>query len=188
MSERIPLEHGGYLTFSEHGAQVTFTVSKERDESGLYKAWLRGPGGEYLLGTLSPEQDQLTVTKTVSKSALLNAGCWPVSGGYTALAFPFSVPPSEPLPAWRWEHRPGHILSDPILQESAANWGSMLIRHTDKGFQLAAPLNPHYPFPITPLFCLAVVENIDGQPHATFSFDPQGNPLFLSNDSQTVFP
>lgn len=176
MAEMIPLENGGCLMMSEHGAQVKLTVSRALDQSGLYKAWLRGSGGEYLLGTLSPEGGQLSLTKMVSREILLRAGCWPVTGGRIALAFHFSAPkPSQQCTAvWRWEHRPGARLSDPILRESVSNWGSMLIRHTDSGFQLAAPLDPHCPFPITPLFCFGTVENIDGQPHVVYSFDAQG--------------
>ena len=180
MSETIPLENGGHLTYSQKGTQVHITVSRPLDNSGLYKAWLKGHDGEYLLGTLSPEQDKLALSKTVSQDTLSRKGCWPISGGRITLVFPFSTPASqdhEPFQAWRWEHRPSHKLSDPILQESAANWGSMLIRYTAEGFQLAAPFNPHYPFPITSLFCFGTAQIIDGQPHIVFSFDPHGVPL-----------
>lgn len=179
MAERIPLDNGGCLMLSEHGTQVKLTVSRGLDQSGLYKAWLHGSCGEYLLGTLSPEQGQLCLTRTVSKDTLMRAGCWPVTGGRTALAFPFSAPQTsrKPVPVWRWEHHPGSKFSDSILRESAANWGSMLIRYTDKGFQLAAPFDPHYPFPITPLFCFGTVEQIDGQPHIVYSFNPDGEPF-----------
>ena len=180
MSETISLENGGHLNYSTNGILVNISVSRPLDNSGLYKAWLTGPNGKYLLGTLSPEQDKLTLSKTVSQDTLSREGCWPISGGRITLAFPFSSPiiqDHKTFPAWRWEHRPGYKLSDPILQESASNWGSMLIRYTKEGFQLAAPLNPHYPFPLTPLFCLGSAQTIDGQPHIIFSFDHHGVPL-----------
>ena len=187
MSETISLENGGHLNITKNGNQIQLTVSKEMDSSGLYKAWLRGPGGEYLLGTLSPEQGHLTLTKTVSLDTLSREGCWPISGGRIAMAFQFSTATHScnPEPVWRWEHRPGHQLSDPILRESASNWGSMLIRYTENGFQLAAPFDPHYPFPITPLFCLGTIQTIDGQPHITFSFDQHGSPFPVYSDGIT---
>lgn len=179
MEQRLMLEGGGWLEVREQGAQVRLSVCRELDGAGLYKARLRGEGGEYLLGTLLPDGRYLHLERTVSKNTLSSAGCWPVLGGICDMVFSFTgVEPERDLPAWHWEHRPGQHISDPVLSESASAWGSMLIRLDEDGFQLAVPFNPNRPFPLTPLFCLAGVQFIDGAVHTVFSFHSDGAPRF----------
>lgn len=177
MEERLELEGGGLLEIREDGARAQLSVRRGLDGAGLYKVWIQGGQGELLLGTLTPEGQYLRLERTMSKSALAQAGCWPVTGGRTALVFSFLDQEAlQPQPSWRWEHRPGGRLGDPVLRESAASWGPMLIRESQHGFELAAPLDPERPFPMTPLFCFAQVLRVDGQLHAAFAFDLQGNP------------
>lgn len=178
MEQRMELEGGGRLEIREEGIRVHLSVQRGTDGAGLYKAWLRGAQGELLLGTLIPDGRYLRLERTMSREALASAGCWPVTGGRTALAFSFSQEaPSPRPPDWRWEHRPGRLFSDPVLAGTAAAWGPMLLRETVEGFQLAAPLDPLRPFPMTPLFCLGRTAQIEGRTHVVFSFGREGSPL-----------
>ena len=142
MEGRFELEGGGQLEVREEGARLRLSVRRRLDGAGLYKAWLRGERGEYLL----------------------------------ALAFSFGEEGEPPSPDWRWEHRPALRIRDPVLAEAAAAWGSMLLREGNGGFQLAAPLDIHRPFPLTPLFCLARPLRVDGQTHVVFTFNQEGEP------------
>lgn len=178
MSERKALDGGGSLEIQEQGAMVRLTASRPLDASALYKVWVYGRGGEFLLGTLIPEGQQLNLRRTLSADTLKKAGCWPILGGKSAKCFHFTESANKQKNVtWHWEHRPACRLSDPVLQESAAAWGSMLCRPDPRGFQLAIPFNPRRPFPLAPLFCLARLLPVDGQPHVVFSFDSQGSPL-----------
>ena len=178
MSERKPLEGGGSLEIQEQGMMVRLNACRSLDSSALYKVWVYGRGGEFLLGTLIPEGGQLKLSRTLSIDTLKKAGCWPISGGKSAKHFHFTEPANRSRKHnWHWEHRPSCRFSDPVLQESAAAWGSMLCRPSPQGFQLAVPFNPRRPFPLAPLFCLAKLLPVDGQPHVVFSFDGRGTPL-----------
>ncbi len=177
MAQRLELEGGGHLEIREDGPQVHLSVWRGMDGAGLYKAWLRGNGPDFLLGTLMPEGEYLKLQRTLSLDTLKRVGCWPISGGRTAMSFHFTgAEPQHFSARWRWEHRPSARFSDPLLADSAASWGSMLLRETEQGFQLAAPFDPRRPFPITMLFCLARVAQVDGQPHVVFSFQGDGTP------------
>lgn len=177
MEQRLKLEGGGWLEVREDGTRARLRVQRGLDGAGIYKAWLRGAAGEMLLGTLAPEGQYLRLERTISLEALREGGCWPVTGGRTALTFSFA-PQQSPPPSrnWRWEHRPGRLFSDPVLAEAATGWGPMLWREDEGGFQLAAPLDPLRPFPLTPIFCFAAAVAIEGRTHAMFSFTAQGTP------------
>lgn len=180
MTQKLTLEGGGTLEWTEEGALIRLNVRRALTGDGLYKAWLHGSQGEYLLGTLIPDGQQLTLERTVSRNILAQAGCWPVSGGRCAMAFSFpeTEPPEPSFSPWRWDHTPSRRFPDPVLAEAAAAWGSMLVREGSCGFQLAVPADPRHPFPLLPIFCLATILSVDGQPHVTFAFSPSGEPKF----------
>lgn len=185
MTQQLALDDGGQLEITQEGAAVRLKVHCPLDESGLYKAWIHGKQGEYLLGTLIPERDHLVLERTVSREELIRAGCWPVTGGKCILSFHFTDTENKyKSSSWHWEHRPYQRLSDPVLAEAAASWGSMLVREGIQGFQLAVPADPHHPFPLLPLFCLACIHLIDGQPHVVFSFLPSGEPELPDTQEQ----
>ncbi len=176
MEEFFELEGGGRLAVREDGAQVRFSAQRRTDGAGLYKVWVRGAGGEMLLGTLAPEGPRLRLERAMSRDSLERAGCWPVTGGRTVLAFSFAPQGKAERPGWRWEQRPGRRLRDPVLRECADGWGPMLVREDGQGFWLAAPLDVSRPFPMAALFCLGHVVRVDGQTHVAFRFDSRGEP------------
>lgn len=180
MTQRKELEGGGFLELWEQGMMVRLDAFRPMEQSALYKVWIRGSGGEFLLGTLIPEGGQLKLSRTLSVDTLKKAGCWPVTGGKCAKYFHFTDTGNTKKAAhWHWDHHPNTRFTDPVLQESVASWGSMLLRPHNRGFQLAVPFNPRRPFPLTPLFCFAALQPVEGQPHLIFTFDDSGSPLQL---------
>ena len=83
------MEGGGTLSLREEGPRVHLEAARPDDGRGLYKAWVRGRQGSLLLGTLVPEAGGLRLRRTVSRSSLGQAGCWPVTGGNCVLTYPF---------------------------------------------------------------------------------------------------
>ena len=172
MEERLTMRGGGTLTLRQDGGRVHFTAERPMDNRGLYKAWLHGEqGGKLLLGTLVPENGRLTVHRTLSVSALEQAGCWPQFTAAAPLAFPFAAQNNS---GWYCEQRPGQLLSDPVLRNQIN--GSMLCRREEDGFSLAAPFRTDAPIPLPALVCLARVERWEGQYHLVWSFSPDGQP------------
>ena len=175
MPERWQMEGGGTLTLQGEGLGVRLEAVRPDDSRGLYKAWIFGPSGEYLLGTLVPEGKRLRLSRWVSRQSLAQAGCWPVRGGRTALAFSFSN--SEPAEsAWKPEPCPERLCGDPLVRACVQGRPGFYRQRTGEEERLSAPFQPGAPFPIPPLFCLARVERRDGQPWLVWSFSPDGVP------------
>lgn len=174
MDGTLELEGGGRLAFREEGLQVRLDASSPDDGLGLYKVWIHGTAGTLLLGTLAPEGGMLRLGRVLSRRSLMEAGCWPITGGQVQLSFPLGQACQE---RWTRADQPERLLPDPILAHSAAGSGPFLLSRTPEGFLLAAPLRPDYPFPLVPLFCFARVEELHGTPHAVFSFRADGTPL-----------
>ena len=80
-----------------------------------------------------------------------------------------------PPPGGTWEPRPAALLGEPLLREAAGERGALL-RREGEGFSLAWPFRPEEPFPLTPLFCFARVEELAGAPHLVIPFRPGGCP------------
>ena len=176
MSKGGRMEGGGTLLLREDGPRIRFEAVRPDDGQGLYKAWVLGEEGELLLGTLIPEGDGLRLTRTVSRSALERAGCWPVTGGRAVLCFP--VPgQGERGSAWAPEPNPGRLCRDALLRESLWGQPGFCSRSQGELRLLSAPLRSGQPFPLPILFCLAKVELREGRPWLVWSFDREGNPV-----------
>ena len=165
----IQLAGGGTLALWEEGALVHMRVRRHDDRRGLYKVWVRGPGGHRLLGTLAPEKDGLCLHRRLSRRELERECCWPVTGGEVVLAFAFGGG------GWLREEHPERLVKDAVLQQ-ALKGQSVLLRQGEKGFRLSFLFDAARPFPLTPLFCLSKIEW--GQTNRViFSFDRDGNPI-----------
>lgn len=174
----IQLRGGGRLTFWEEGQLVQLQASRPDDGRGLYKVWVRGMGGRLLLGTLATEGDVLRLHRRLSRSQLERAGCWPIMGGESVLAFSF------PHSHWRREAHPERMVKDVVLCR-ALNGQSVLLRRQEGGFCLAAPFDHTRPFPLTPLFCLSDIRRVEGRAHAVFYFDREGDPVAPHKESDS---
>ena len=166
------MEGGGVLTAEERGLQVRLEASRPEDGLGLYKAWVRGAGGRLLLGTLAPEGGELRLFRTVSRTGLERAGCWPVTGGEAVLAFPFE----EAEEGWRPEPHPERLCADPLLRAALEGRGDLCVRRRGEEILLSARFQPSRPFPLPLLFCLARVEERGGRPWLVWTLDRAGRP------------
>ncbi len=178
VEERFALAEGrGEMVLTEEESRVRTWVRIPNDGRGLYKAYLLGRGGRFLLGTLVPEDGALALRRTVSRGELERRGFWPPSGGCAELAFSFQKSGAVQTAGWRREECPERLMGDVFLRRCAQALHGGLIRRTDEGFQLAFLWRDDAPFPLAPLFCFAVPEEMDGRMWAVFSFSGRGCPI-----------
>lgn len=174
MERRFTLDGGGSLTVQEEGLRAVMTAERPVDGKGLYKAYLRGPAGRALLGTLAPEGGRLVVKRRLTVDGLKRQGAWPPVGGEVELAFPFET--GQPPQGWNWTE-PGELsFGEPLLARMAARQGRVLCRRMGEGFALAYPFSCGRPFPLPALFCLARVASINGGSYVLFHFGEDGWP------------
>ena len=174
MGQEVRLKGGGQLLVWQEGMWVRLEAMRPDDGRGLYKVWVCGDEGRFLLGTLVPERGGLRLCRRISRSELERSGCWPVTGGEAVLAFSFAQS------RWRGEEHPERLVKDVVLQQELRGH-SMRLRRRESGFCLAAEYHPGRPFPLPALFCLCAVEQVDGRAHAVFYFDGEGNPIVPHN-------
>ena len=174
MERQYRLEGGGSLTVRADGPRAAVEAERPPDGRGLYKAYLRGPSGRALLGTLSPEGGRLRIRRTLTLDALKRQGAWPPVGGELELAFSFG---GEGIPAgWR-RVDPGWLsFGEEALRAMAVRAGSALCREEGEGFTLAWPFSCTRPFPLPALFCLARGAELEGERHVLFHFGREGWP------------
>ena len=169
------MEGGGTLSLEEEGLRVHLRAVCPDDGRGLYKVWVRGRGGSLLLGTLTPENGRLALSRTLSRSTLGQAGCWPVTGGNTVLVFPFTEQSEEGEP-WRPEPDPARLCRDPLLR-ALLRGRTGFSGQEGEARLLAAPFSDQKEFPLPVLFCLAQVEERAGRRWLVWRFDRAGNPV-----------
>ncbi len=174
MEKRFPLAGGrGWLAVREEGGRVRCEARMPDDGRGLYKGWLTGASGRALLGTFVPGDGGLALARTLSLDELKRQGAWPPEEGTAELAFSFDGRAVQP-PGWTRDPSPGRLLGEPLL--AAAAPGPALLRREAEGFSLAYRYRPDRPFPLTPLFCFARLEEMEGELYLCFPFRKGGCP------------
>ena len=148
---------------TEQGPKAVIEVWRPDDGEGLFKAWLTGPAGRYLLGTLMPENGRLFLRRTLSIDSLKRQGAWPIKGVEEQLVCSFR----DPAGGIAWE--------DEVLRRSASTLPRYTLRREGEGFSLSFPFDPYRPFPLLPAFCFARVEN----GRLIFSFRKGGFPYIF---------
>jgi len=182
MEIRFSLEGGGEFICREEAARWVIRIVRSNDGKGLYKAWLLGNSGSFPLGTLIPDGNGLTLTRTLLKEDLAKAGCLPPVGGRVELAIPFGD--SDTPAGWIRENYPARLLRwDPILTRAAEEARAALLCRKGTGFLLALPWGNQDPFPLVPLFCFAKAQSLGGNNYAVFLFTSEGKPLFPVENS-----
>ena len=178
MERRFSLWEGrGWLTVREEQNRAVCAAQLPNDGKGLYKCWLTGGGGKALLGTFVPQGGVLRLERTLTISELERQGAWPPGGGEAVLAYAFQREPrNRPVPpGWTWVAEPARLMGEPLLAQ-ALGGGGALLRKDEQGFLLACRYRPEQPFPLTPLFCFARIQELDGAQYAVFPFRPGGCP------------
>lgn len=173
-------EGGVTVRLREEGGRVSFRCRRAADNRGIYKVWLRGGGGELLLGTLAPEGDGLTLTKTLAIAQLQRCGCWPVRGAVCRLSWMF---PAGQQGNWRWEEHPEKLVDAETAR--VGEWSPMLLHRDEDGIELAVPLSRKHPLSLSALICLARAGKIGGELCLIWRFDRMGHPLFPQPDQSS---
>lgn len=143
-------------------------VWRENDGEGLFKAHIKGPTGRCLLGTLMPEGGRLFLRRTLSIDSLKRQGAWPIRQVEEELVCSFR---ERPAPI-QWE--------DEVLRRCARQLPRHTLRREGEGFSMIFPFDPRAPFPFTPIFCFARVEN----GRLIFSFQKGGVPYIFQTQGK----
>ncbi len=151
---------------TEQGPRVLIEICCENNGEGLYKAYIQGNGGRVLLGTLMPEKGQLYLKRLLSIDSLRRQGCWPIRRVERELVCSFQ----NDLIQWE----------DEVLRNCAKRMPYHTLNRNKEGFSLSFPFDPHKPFPLTPAFCFARVEN--GK--VIFSFHSNGIPYIFAQNGK----
>ena len=175
MSQRMEMEGGGYLCQWEEGERVCFRCETPLRKDGIYKVWLRGDGGELLLGTLMPEGEGMILCRAVSRQELRRCGCWPVRSVGCVMTYSFRQQRNR-ADGWYWEQDPGHLVDEETGK--LGTWQPMLCRKEKAGIALAWPVKGDAPIPLVHLFCLAEIRQIRGEMHFLWHFNANGGPCF----------
>lgn len=177
MERRLSLSGGpGTLILRENGPRATVLAERPDDGKGLYKAWIWGEHGRFLLGTMLPENGRLRAQRTLSVDQLSRQGAWPVTGASAVLAF-CARPGGAPPQGWQRQRHAGELFSDCVLRQAAENLDGALIRRRERGFSLALAYQPRHVFPLTPAFCFARLEKLSGGLYLVFEFNEAGWPV-----------
>ncbi|MCI2105749.1 MAG: hypothetical protein LKK00_03395 [Intestinimonas sp.] len=177
MERRLSLSGGpGTLILRENGPRVTVLAERPDDGKGLYKAWIWGENGRFLLGTMLPERNCLRAERTLSVDQLSRQGVWPVTGASAVLAF-CARPGGAPPQGWKRHQRPQELFSDCVLQRAARGLDSALICRRERGFSLAFAYQPRHTFPLVPAFCFARMEKLGNGFYLIFEFNEEGWPI-----------
>ena len=177
MKSELPLRGlSGSICCIEDGESVSLRASGKDPGKGLYKLFLRGGEGSFLLGTMLPSEGELRLERTLKAEALRRCRCWPPECGEALLAFPFSSGEEKRGGPWEAIQNPGTLLRDKVLACSAGRCSGWLRRREENGFSLAAPYKTGMAFPLTPLFCLGRVVTLCGRPYVLYHFDENGAP------------
>lgn len=175
MDTQVTLEGGGWLRAERRGMQVRLRAELKREQGQQYTLWICGRGGKLCLGTLCPDGEGLALGKTVPLARLEEAGCWPVTGGWTEGENRGSGETGRT--AWRRACNPRSLCPDPALELAWREPAEWRCRRGGAGaVLLSVPFSTARPVPLTPLFCLARVEEVEGRLRLVWAFR-EGHPL-----------
>lgn len=163
------------LSVRQEGPRVVLTAEGPDDAQGLYKAYLTGPGGRYLLGTMIPEGGTLVARRTLSVDELRRHGVWPVGEARAELYYAF--PSEEPPPGWSWSDRAGDFFQETSLSQAVTRLGRVLCRQEGERFTLAYPYDSDKEFPLPQLFCVSRLKTLGQRLFLLFSFESGGWPV-----------
>ncbi len=83
------MEGGGMLYLRDEGNYMYLEATRPQDTQGLYKVILQGLHGQQVLGTMTPCETGLKLSRMVSRSTMGQWGCLPLTKVICQLSFPF---------------------------------------------------------------------------------------------------
>lgn len=165
------------LSVRQAGPRVTLTAEGPDDGQGLYKAYLTGPRGRVLLGTMMPEGETLRVRRTFSVDELRRQGAWPIGEARAELYYAFRVREAAPPPGWSWADRAGDFFQETSISQAVTRLGRVLCRWEGEKFTLAYPYQNDKEFPLPQLFCFSRLKRLGEELFLLFSFENGGWPV-----------
>lgn len=83
------MEGGGSLYLRDEGNYLYLEATRPEEGEGLYKVILQGLQGRQVLGTMSPCEHGLKLSRMVSRSTMGQWGCLPLTKVICQMSFPF---------------------------------------------------------------------------------------------------
>ncbi len=83
------MEGGGSLYLRDEGNYLYLEATRPEGGEGLYKVILQGLQGRQVLGTMSPSEHGLKLSRMVSRSTMGHWGCLPLTKVICQMSFPF---------------------------------------------------------------------------------------------------
>lgn len=163
---------GGTLHMWEDGGRIFFRCESELKRDGLYKVWIRGSGGEMLLGTLTPAGEKLSLYRALTPLELRRYGCWPIQSARCVMVYAFRG--DKQRDDWTLEDNPGRLVNEETRK--FGEWRRMLCRKKEDWLELAYPVRKDAALPLSHLFCLAVPMRIHGEMCLVWRFNREGEP------------
>lgn len=174
--ELVPICWGeasvGELRVEPQGLYTCFSACCHLPDSGLWCVWAVGDRGELRVGVAEPQGDMATISRRFSGQQTQTLG-----GLRRALLRPAGEQ-SQKCQDWQPLGRPEQWFSTPWLRAQLSQLQGVLIHRTEEGCRLAIPWDCGKPFPLTQLFCLASLCQLEGGPYLIFNFDRRETPIF----------
>lgn len=180
MEKTFPLYLGpsviGSVVCREEERHVTMFAKTYASLSGICRAYVRGSGGNLLIGVLSPDSTGFSARKTVTRTALLDAGL--TFDGITYAYALCSSEKSSPDVSLEWqriENIPEILCRDNAVCALAKSTDAL----TDSNFaptRLAVPLITERPFPRPDVLCLLTPCEINGVLYGVLGISKSGAP------------
>ena len=163
-------EHRGTLRAETRGLYTTFDARCRLPDRGLWCVWAVGDRGELRIGVAEPQGDQAGICRrfSIQQTACLGS-----------LQKAVLRPAGEQADRVDWEPltHPEQFRT-PWLRGQLSQLSGVRIARGEGVFRLAVPWDPAKPFPLTQLFCLATLRQLEGQWALIFTFDQQETPIF----------
>ena len=152
----------GSVLLRPEGGRTEVRAEMEDPGDGLYRAVLVGEAGEFPLGVLEPEGGRLTLCRRPYSRDVAAVGA--LVRGEARRSFRFRED------GWLEAEEPAALFQGAFLRSRLAGIHRAWRRQREDLLFLALPLEEGRPFPLEALFCLARVEQVEGQLCAVYAF------------------
>lgn len=155
----------GRVLVGREGSRREVRVSMEKQEDGIYRAYILGERGELALGVLAPEGRRMTLCRWLYSRDIEALG--PLSRGEARRSRSFLR--EEP-----WERAAPEMARQisPLLRDAGTVWS----RREGERTLAALAWDKGKPFPLPSLFCMARVGLAEGRRVVIYAFDAKGRP------------
>lgn len=181
MEKTLPLYLGpsviGSAVISDDGKNLSLSATTYASIDGICRAYVRGDGGELLVGVLSPDGRRFSAKKTVSPSSLSAARL-----SFDRITYAFVSRTDEQIAEEKFFRFRGDIpellLRDKTICALARASGTLTDNPTAPT-KLAIPLFTGLPFPRPDILCLLTPRKIGDSFYGILGISEKGAPIRL---------